>query len=581
MNHQTPFRVLLTAVLIFAALFPSSHVLAQWSTDPNVNNPICTTSSRYRSDLKMASDGAGGAFLTWTGQTSPTGLPGISLDVYAQRIDSSGLLPWGGEEAVLANNRLDQRLPFITSDDSGGANITWGVRPFNPGYQNSQTFGQRLGANGAPHWAVGGEFLAATDGDMYYYVPVSTSDGGGGVITAFQYGVGSSSFLMSTRIKASGVVQPINGFWDGLADQRSLAINSDGVGGAIVAWALSSNIYAQRIDTSGVVHWNTNGVAILTGGSQRGGVPPAIMSDGAGGAIIAWLDSRTSYGIYAQRVDSAGVVRWTTNGVPVTTAARISSYNPPALVSDNAGGAIIAWRDSSNGVGIRVQRLSNAGVVLWDSNGVAIAPTPSLAPNNAPAMVADGAGGTIITWSDARNGASNTDIYAQRLDAFGVVQWTTNGVAISTAAGNQTAPQIVTNGTGGAIIAWLDLRNAGPSLQPAEVYGQRVNANGQLGGTTDALDNNPATPGVFKLNQSYPNPFNPTTTFTFNIPHTANVRLGIYNVLGQEVATVVNETLPAGSYSRTFNAAGLASGAYFYRLTAGEYSETTRMLLLK
>ena len=565
---------------LLTLLCPDYRVRAQWSTDPNVNNPICTTPSRYRSDLKMVSDGAGGAFLTWTGQTSPAGLPGTSLDVYAQRIDSSGLLPWGSDEAVLANSRLDQRLPFITSDDSGGANITWGVRPFNPGLQNSLVFCQRLGANGTPHWALGGEFLAAPFGDMYYYVPVSTGDGGGGVITAFQYGVGSSSFLMSTRIKASGAVQPLNGFWEGLADQRSLAINSDGVGGAIVAWALSSNIYAQRIDTSGVVHWNTNGVAILTGGSQRVGVPPTIMSDGAGGAIIAWLDSRTSYGIYAQRVDSAGVVQWTTNGVPVTTAANIP-YEPPALVSDNAGGAIIAWRDTSSGMGIRVQRVTNAGVVLWDSSGVTIAPTPSLGPDNSPAIAADGVGGVIITWSDMRNGASNTDIYAQRVNASGVVQWTANGVAISTATGDQSAPQIVTNGGGDAIIAWLDLRNAGGSFQPAEIYGQRVNANGQLGGTTDAPDNGLGTPGAFKLNQSYPNPFNPTTTFTFSIPRTGKVLLNVYNVLGQEVATVVNETLNAGSYSRTFNAAGLASGAYFYRLNAGGFSETKRMLLVK
>lgn len=484
----------------------------------------------------------------------------------------------GGDEAVLANSRLDQRLSFITSDNSGGANITWGVRPFNPGLQNSLAFGQRLGANGTPHWAVGGEFIAPTFDDMYYNVPVSTSDGEGGVITAFQYGLGST--LMSTRIKASGDVQPIIGFWDGLADQRSLAISSDGVGGAIVAWALSSNIYAQRIDTSGVAYWSASGVTILTGGSQRSGVPPMIISDGADGAIIAWLDSRTSYGIYAQRVDSAGVVQWTTNGVPVTTAADIP-YESPALVSDNSGGAIFAWRDTSSGMGIRVQRVTNAGVVLWDSSGVTIAPTPSLGPDNSPAIAADGAGGAIITWPDMRNGASNTDIYAQRVNASGAVQWVANGVAISTATGNQNSPAIISNGAGGSIIAWLDLRNAGGSFQPAEIYGQRVNANGQLGGTTDAPDNDPGTPGAFKLNQSYPNPFNPTTTFTFSIARTGKVLLSVYNVLGQEVATVVNETLPAGTYSRTFNAGGLASGAYFYRLTAGENSETKRMLLLK
>jgi hypothetical protein len=114
------------------------------------------------------------------------------------------------------------------------------------------------------------------------------------------------------------------------------------------------------------------------------------------------------------------------------------------------------------------------------------------------------------------------------------------------------------------------------------IYGQRVNANGTLGGgTTDVPGNEPGTPGVFRLHQSYPNPFNPATTFTFSIPRAGNALLNIYDMLGQEVATVVNETLPAGDYSRTFNAAGLASGAYFYRLTVAEFSETKRMMLLK
>ena len=588
MYVPTVFRALLLAVLMIALFSPGSHVSAQWSTDPNVNNPICTTPSRYRSELKMVSDEAGGAFLTWKGTTDPHP-PQIVVqfftDIYAQRIDSNGVLPWGVGEAVLANNHLRQELPIITSDHSGGAVITWSVTGcvgntcLTGGIiVQHQVFGQRLGANGTQHWAaLGGQYIAATDLDLQYNRAVTASDGAGGVIIAFSM----NQFFSGGHIDASGVSRiPEVSISNQLPGQNTLAINSDGVGGAIVVWR-SGNIYAQRFDTSGAVHWSTNGVPILSGGSAFGNVPPTIVSDGAGGAIIAWMDSRTSYSIYAQRVDSAGVVRWTTNGVPVTTAAGILSSDSPALVSDDAGGAIIAWRDSTSGMGVRAQRLSSAGVVLWDSGGVAIAPTPNLAPSNPLALVGDGAGGAIITWSDVRSGVSNTDIYAQRVDASGVVQWAVNGVAISTAAGNQTAPQIVTNGTGGAIIAWLDLRNAGPSPQPAEIYGQRVNANGQLGGTTDATDNDPGTPGAFKLNQTYPNPFNPTTTFTFTLPRTANALLTIYSVLGQEVATVVNETLPAGDYSRAFNAATLASGAYFYRLTSGKFSETKRMMVLK
>jgi len=88
-------------------------------------------------------------------------------------------------------------------------------------------------------------------------------------------------------------------------------------------------------------------------------------------------------------------------------------------------------------------------------------------------------------------------------------------------------------------------------------------------------------PVEFALRQNYPNPFNPTTTIHFSIPTSVFVSLKVYNLLGQEVATVVHEGLPAGRYSRVFDVGELPSGVYFYRLTAGEFSETKRMMLLK
>lgn len=90
-------------------------------------------------------------------------------------------------------------------------------------------------------------------------------------------------------------------------------------------------------------------------------------------------------------------------------------------------------------------------------------------------------------------------------------------------------------------------------------------------------------PDHFELSQNYPNPFNPTTTIRFSIPvgtygHTS---LRVYDVLGREVRTLVNENLQAGSYETTFDGSGLASGVYFYRLQAGEFVSTKKLLLLK
>ncbi|MFA6469222.1 MAG: T9SS type A sorting domain-containing protein [Bacteroidota bacterium] len=85
----------------------------------------------------------------------------------------------------------------------------------------------------------------------------------------------------------------------------------------------------------------------------------------------------------------------------------------------------------------------------------------------------------------------------------------------------------------------------------------------------------------FRLDQNYPNPFNPSTTIAFSIPSDADVTLKVYSILGKEVATVVNEPLTAGDYTTSFDARTLASGMYFYTITAGNSAQTKKMLLLK
>ena len=85
----------------------------------------------------------------------------------------------------------------------------------------------------------------------------------------------------------------------------------------------------------------------------------------------------------------------------------------------------------------------------------------------------------------------------------------------------------------------------------------------------------------FSLSQNYPNPFNPTTNINFNLPVSANVSLKVYNLLGQEVQSLLNEARSAGSYTVKFDARNLASGVYFYRLEAGSFVTQRKMTLIK
>jgi len=136
------------------------------------------------------------------------------------------------------------------------------------------------------------------------------------------------------------------------------------------------------------------------------------------------------------------------------------------------------------------------------------------------------------------------------------------------------------------------------SISPYATTGQRtvIVTNPPPGGGVDSLaksftiDTSPPVnvelendhlPSNFTLSQNYPNPFNPVTKIKYSIPKTSFVNITVYDVLGREIKTLVNEEKTPGNYEVEFNASGLPSGVYFYRILAGSFSETKKLILLK
>ncbi len=375
---------------------------------------------------------------------------------------------WQQNGIPLSTVPYGQGGPRIVPDGAGGVIATF--------LGNFDVYAQRIDGLGVVQWTANG--VVACTNPSQKYAPAIASDAFGGAVVAWQDYRNGNYDIFAQRINLVGVLRWAPG---GVAlctsanDQSGAAVVSDGSGGAIVAWSdlrsgTDNDIYVQRIDVVGNVLWTTNGVPVCTAvGEQLIGA--FMISDGAGGAIVTWEDDRIGAGdIYAQRIDGSGVIQWTPNGVALCTAVAQQQF--PLAVSDGAGGAVVAWHDFRNGnYDIYAQRINASGAVQWAANGVALCTAAN--DQDKPVPASDGAGGAIVAWEDYRNGA-NYDIYAQRVSGSGGVLWTANGVPLCTAAGHQQIPFCFSDGSGGAIAAWWDNRTGTGN----DIYAQRISASG-------------------------------------------------------------------------------------------------------
>lgn len=468
---RIPFYFVIS--LLLASVMSTIHCFAQWSANPTVNNAICTAVDN-QSNPTITSDGSGGAIITWLDFRS-----GTNYDLYAQRIDASGVVRWASDGAAICTAVNDQSFQTITSDGSGGAIITW--RDARSGID--EIYVQLINATGVTQWASNGVRISSSNTTRN---PTIISDGSGGAIITWQDFRSGTGDIYAQRINAAGTIQWTS---NGVAicvsanTQRYPTITSDGSGGSIIAWedvrnGINNHIYAQRINASGTVQWPTDGIAICAAPTEN--FAPNIISDGSAGAIITWYTNlfvtpTDGNDIYGQRINANGVVQWTTNGVVICKAT--GDQSQPVITSDGSNGAIISWADQrGTSYDVYAQRINASGTVQWSTDGVAVCTaTNSQSP---PTITSDGSAGAILSWYDFRSGTFN-DIYAQRIDAGGAVQWTPDGVAVSTAGGNQVfgnfTTTIISNGNGGVIITWSDLRSVA-----SEIYAQRVNASGSI-----------------------------------------------------------------------------------------------------
>jgi hypothetical protein len=132
---------------------------------------------------------------------------------------------------------------------------------------------------------------------------------------------------------------------------------------------------------------------------------------------------------------------------------------------------------------------------------------------------------------------------------------------------------------------WKDVANQSQDVQASAITADQASVFSYLAltpsGATAIDGERQSRPTAFSLEQNYPNPFNPSTSIQFALPREALVSLEVYNLLGEKIATLVSANLPAGVNTQIWNAAGYPSGVYFYKLSAGSFVQTKRLVLTR
>jgi pimeloyl-ACP methyl ester carboxylesterase len=385
-----------------------------------------------------------------------------------------------------------QEKPKIVYDGLGGGIIAW------KDYRSKQFFAQRVNPNGFTIWHPEGTRV----GQFYYYynqytdipdLKIASDQNGGCFITyGFYCCYGTNVFA---KINSNGESD-----WEGLyyvssfynsslpelvSDQTGNIFLSIGDAGGFPEYKL------YRYNNNGTLVWGPiAGGGIVLATDENGGVFSVYDNYnywqrlGSDGTILwtipGWSSAMVADGtggaiilvgnIYGQRVNSVGQYVWATPGIPIDTVP--SSKININIITDNLGGAIFSWEDNRNGNwDIYAQRINIGGTILWQTNGIPI--TSASGDQSNYQIISDGAGGAILVWEDNRNG--NRDIYAQRIDGNGNALWTTNGVAVTNNSSDQYEPQLCTDGANGAFIVWTDERNGNK-----DIYAQHILSDGSL-----------------------------------------------------------------------------------------------------
>jgi hypothetical protein len=388
----------------------------------------------------------GGAFAAFLDKRT-----GVS-QLYVTHLDSAGAVqsPWPAQGQQWTSDAGDKYHARVLSDGAGGFVVYW-VHS-----SGTKIYAQRVNADGTfpAGWAtpiaifdqvgMAGFSLSSST----YHAPMMSRDAGG-LWILYPVNAGSTQRVLVQRILWDGTipagydanfgVQITSQSSSGCAP-RGLVPN--GSGSAHLIYSIGINVQHRKISGAGV--FETSQIT-LTGPGTRiddAYVSEGCCSDGAGGVITTWEDSRSgpTYQMMGQRVLNNGTLAWTAGGTPFGPSRGTGSLaSKSRAMAGRTGGAVVVWRQNTTASNyeLRLQYLDAAtGAPQWAGGGTGFTLlTPTTGDFTDPFITSDGSGGAYIGWSGPSG--SGSDIHLQRIDESGAVLWAANGVAVCAATAQQ------------------------------------------------------------------------------------------------------------------------------------------------
>ncbi|MFA7359406.1 MAG: T9SS type A sorting domain-containing protein [Candidatus Kapaibacterium sp.] len=315
----------------------------------------------------------------------------------------------------------------------------------------------------------------------------------------------------------------------------------------------NDEIYYKR-STDGGINWGAD--TRLTNNGSSSWYPSIAVFDTY--VHVVWNDVRNGNNeIYYKRSTNGGI-NW---GADIRMTNDIAlSYKPSIAV--NGLLVHIVWEENRDQNSEIYYKRSIDGGINWGSDTRL---TNSFSSSILPSIAVTGSLLHVV-WTDIRDG--NREIYYKRSTDDGI-NWVAD-IRLTNDGAYSEYPSIASSGTLVHTV-WNDTRDGN-----REIYYKR-NPTGNVDIKNISLE----TPSKYSLSQNYPNPFNPMTNVKFSIVKSGDVKMVVYDIQGREVRTLVNESLKPGTYEAAFDGSQLVSGVYFYKISAGDFSDTKKMVLIK